>query len=455
MEDPRIEQISPHIVCLDSLPATLTIRGSSLHPVAHNLLGEPEVVLPTVSLIRIRTAEGGPVTPMEIHELPDSLTEGADPEAEPPVRWISEEVMLVDLTPSLGLRPGVYSITIRNPDASYTTDTEALLLHSSPMTRLTDYDIDNDGVERHLRIDVHGGPFFLTDFSDPMISFEGADWSYPARHASGCTTLTVQARSIETCSELTFRLPGTVIDETVTRTSHFAVSSFEQDGCAGRSNGPLDMPPCPQFTSVHPRIACACEEERRFTITGTTLVFSEQPRVQVNDSILEVESTDGCTDLGPVMDCSSLSFIHPQLVAEDFDERTLRLVGLTVPPHCIDPSTTITLAPHPRIGNDEVDLEEDDHPPSLLINGGFVYYGPELPLVSFNDEDPVPVDAVYNCDYLPSLGGVAQLCLVVMITVPEHLIVADRTFPFRITNPDPVGCTSTTMNYIHILRASP
>ncbi len=448
MEKPELDDVQPLQICLDSLPETITVRGDGLHPVVHNLLGEPELVLPGISLVRIRDERGDPVSPQEVYVIPPDVSGEV-----PPFRWISDEIVQIDLLPSHGLRPGIYSITAENPDGSTHTLPEALLLHRRPTLESVDAEVAPSPSSR-IVVTLGGGPFFLMTTSWPLFFFEAAPDAYIPRRTHGCRTLTVQSRQIETCDVVEYELPHTFLMEEGIGERPFFVAPFGEGGCLRRHADGIGLAPCPAITSVEPRFPCPCEGGRTVTITGRSLTFDRdaEPMVQVGAVLLEAALHD-CSESTGTRTCSSLTFEQPMVSIEEVSSLELRITDLVMEGHCDDPVARLSLAPPPKINVPEHHVAHDASPATIWVNGEFLMWEGALPLISFAGEAPEPVDDIYYCDYLTDMVGEASRCLTILASVPPHLVVPGATIPFTVTQAPPIGCTSTVTGSVLVSEA--
>jgi hypothetical protein len=444
MEDPSIESVEPSLICLDSLPATIEIGGDGMQPVAHNLLGEPELVLPAISLVRVRTERGEPVGVQEVVEIPADA--GGE---EPPFRWYSEELLQVDLLSAHGLRPGLHSITVQNPDGTTHTLTGALLLHRTPDIESVEVEVTSTPA-RALRITLTGGPFLLGPGSGPLLSLEGEDLSYPPVSTSDCASLAVQSVEIETCGSVVYELPGTMLDEDISGRP-FRVAPFGESACTAHHDEGIDLAPCPAITSVEPRIVCAAEGDRSIAIHGTSLTFGVDvdPMVQVGDDLLE-PTLESCTASGGERTCSTLTLAYPAAEVDEIETLEVRITDLVMEDHCLEPVAELSLAPPPAILEPDHGIEHDVSPSVIWVNGTFLMWEAALPLISFGGEEPGPVDDIYYCDYLTGMVGEASICRTILATVPAHLVVPGALIPFTVTAAPPIGCTSAVTGTVTV-----
>ena len=445
MDEPSIEQVSPPVVCLDALPEEITIRGSGLQPVVHNLLGEPEVVLPAISLVRIRDGRGEPVNPQEVFVIP------ADPTGEvPPYRWLSDEMLQIDLLDSHGLRSGFYSLTVENPDGTINTLPEALLLHGIPDIDTVDAEV-TPAPDRSLVVTVEGGPFYTTAASWPLFFFDGMPVSYIPARTRGCRSVAVQTMEVETCDAVEYVLPSTVLLEEDLADRPFFIAPFMEAACLSRHREGIDLAPCPVITSVEPRITCPREESRTVTITGTSLTFrlDADPMVAMGTDLLE-PTLDGCEEGPGTRTCTSLAFDVPITEIDEVTSLDVGITDLVMEEHCLDPVARLSLAPPPQILVPDHDIEHDVSPATIWVNGEFLMWEGALPLVSFASEEPEPVDDIYYCDYLTGMVGETSLCTTILATVPAHLVTPGATIPFTVAQAPPIGCTSTVTGTVTV-----
>jgi len=125
------------------------------------------------------------------------------------------------------------------------------------------------------------------------------------------------------------------------------------------------------------------------------------------------------------------------------------LGGLVSDECCHDFQAPLVLAPPPLVRTTTFEVSPDIIPAVLLIRGDFVQHGSSLPSVTLGGRALTPDDAMY-CAYIAGLPGVAMLCGQIMVTIPVDMLVPGATMPFTVTNPDPVGCTSTEDSYVHV-----
>src|SRR5688572_10590081 len=139
---PTVGTIDPGLVC-NAVTTTLTLTGAGLSPLAVDALtDDPKLALPTVTVQRVSDLEGNPVNDPAI-----TLCEATD-RACTLVRWISQTEMEFDITPELGLEPGVYRITVANANGNSFTATVTIEVVGLPeLTSVTPNNVCPGGAD--------------------------------------------------------------------------------------------------------------------------------------------------------------------------------------------------------------------------------------------------------------------------------------------------------------------
>lgn len=105
---PSISGFTPTLVC-NQRTTEVKISGAGLSPmVLDAATGNQKLALPDVTLERVKDPQGGAVSTAPVVM--------AGNEANTHVRWTSQNEMAFDVYPELALLPGVYKITVTNPD---------------------------------------------------------------------------------------------------------------------------------------------------------------------------------------------------------------------------------------------------------------------------------------------------------------------------------------------------
>jgi hypothetical protein len=435
-EKPVIESVEPALVCLDSLPARVTIRGSGFRPVVHDMIGESSIVLPRITLTRYRSDDVR-VVPFREYEI-----QGSEVGEEIGVHWHSDELMQFDLTTSLGLEPGLYALEVENPQGDADMMYGALLAVRKPRITTVYPDYGCTSPRENWSLFVSGGPFIMRDGLLPIMFFEAGAWAYWATEAIDC--LAFDDTTMSSCSKLRFGFVRRYLSDEEGGTPRVFVSSLPGGGCYGSSETTVELVGCPKLTSVSPDIACLAQEERLVTLSGRGLVFEGgvTPRVWTGYRHIEDTTLLDCEPAPGGTTCSSVEFHLPVRGAMEDEMINLSLLDLVRDDCCYLDPVALYVVPPPRVESSSGSLDPFRPPETVSFVGRYITYESLLPVVSFNDEPPQPALGVEDCEPLEGTEGVARSCTMLEALLPEHLVEPGAILEVRVTNPDPVGCTS-------------
>jgi hypothetical protein len=451
MASPSIRGVEPGVACLGDEPTVFEISGDGFTPALQEIVGEGRIVLPRVILVRTHDGRGEPDASLAEFEVPSSL----EPGEEPRVWWLGPMAMGFVLDRSDGVPGGMYAVRVMNPDGSRDTMVGALFIaetprigSTTPLSACVDPDAD-------VVVDVQGGPFVVRAAGLPIFYLEGGSWSYAAAGWDGCATLFVQGEELSVCSRLSFVLPPVYLAAEPTGEHRYMVASVS--GCTAISGETFRVIPCPAIDAIAPPVACVSEEDRVLSITGSDLVFdgSVEPRVLAGGRSLEVDSLEGCVPHPDGSLCESLRFTYPRTETSAIDHIDVRIDGLVAEPCCAASWRGLVLAPPPSVWTTTIEVDPDLDPPVVWIRGRFIMHEGELPVVTFAGAPPVIPDDTMYCDYIAGLLGETLTCQQLMVEIPGALLVPGAAIPFFVTNPDPVGCTSTEEASIHVAGVPP
>ena len=123
---PVVEGLTPSLVCREQVTSAVTLTGAGLSPLAiDGATGEPRLALPEVSLHRTEDLSGAPVTDPPVVLDDDPATAA--------VSWSDATTMGLSLAPELGLPPGLFAVTVTNPNGGSATLAAALTTVSRPL----------------------------------------------------------------------------------------------------------------------------------------------------------------------------------------------------------------------------------------------------------------------------------------------------------------------------------
>lgn len=250
---PSLTSLAPSLVCGEQLTTAAVITGASLTPVPSKTLEPPEsLLLPSVSLTRTATLEGTATT--------DSAVIVSDDPSDPAlshVRWTSETKMSFDVTPGL-LAPGVYDLTVTNPDDQAATLAHVLAVVPPPsVTSVVPPNICDAQSDQTMV--VKGGSFLqLSGGKVPTVTIKdsaGATKLTLTPALSDCADVATSVMSgIQECATLTVTIPKDALQP---GTYTIVVTNPEPANCTSTLPVTFVVEPPPTIDTVIPAHLCA------------------------------------------------------------------------------------------------------------------------------------------------------------------------------------------------------
>ncbi len=447
----KANAVAPDLVCTEQLTTTVVLTGDGFTPAPEQTLTDKSIlVLPSITLDRTMdlagAAQSGTV------KIPD------DPKnpAASRVTWQSEQQMSFQVFPELALQPGLYNITVTNPDNKQKAVFEGGLAAVPPPTITTiEPDIAcNDQADQTFKLTGTT----LLDVGGTLPVVHVGDKDFPATGVSDCAVVpgTHSAGTVQSCTSATFVVPqGTLppgkYDVTVTNP--------EPANCVSSKPVEVVIVPPPSVVSIVPDLVCNAQGDENMTVTGTgflTLGMTD-PTIAVGDKVFSPTSVEGCMPIdgtfveGAAESCTSMKFTIPAgtLPAGDYPV----VVTNPVPADCKSTETiNLHVAPPPSITSaSPIGVCDAQGDTQLTLDGlDFLQIGMDLPTVSIGGQ-MFTATAVGGC--MPVAGmfveGDVQACTSVTITIPQGTFMAG-TYPVVVTNPAPADCSSTEMIEIEV-----
>lgn len=436
--------VEPGLVCTEQLTTAVTLRGDGLTPMpANTLAGPPRLLLPRIGL-SLTTALDGTAAGGATTEVPDDPTAPADSQ----VHWVSESTMTFSVTDGL-LSPGLYDVTVTNPDGKQAaTLTAGLLAVPRPTLTGTAPDLLCDA-QADQSVTLEGADLLQVGTTLPTVHLGGQD--FPVASVDGCVALPGNGggREVQRCSRATFVIPqGAFAPGTyaVTLTNPAPANCVSSDVVA------VEVLPPPVVTSVAPDLVCDAQGDRAMTVTGTDFlqVGAALPTVQVGGQSFTPTAANGCTPVdgtfteGAVQRCTSLRFTIPQGALAEGDHA---VVVQNPPPagcHSVE-SVSLHVSPPPSLAAiSPVGVCDAQGDQVLTLSGtGFLQVGTTLPAITIGAQRFQPTQAT-GCVTIAGTftEGAVSSCTGLELTVPQGTF-AEGSYPVTVTNPDPAGCAST------------
>ena len=444
---------APDLVCAEQLTTSVALQGSGFTPMpSKTLAGGSQLILPSIVMSLKSNLDGSPAD--GTFAIPDSA---ADP-SNSRVRWLSSEKMSYDVFPDLSLTPGLYDITVTNPDhQKNTTFAAALAAVPRPTVTTVAPDILCD-VEHDETVTVTGSGLLSVGGMLPTVHI--GDKDFQADSVADCADVpgTHAAGSVKTCGSATFKIPKKTFepgryDLTLTNPATAA--------CVSTDKISLTVVPPPALVSVAPDLTCDAQGDQSMVVKGSGFlkVGHVLPTVTLGDQTYDASALDDCTEIttgpfaeGKVSTCGTLSFTIKKgsLPAGDYKA----VVTNPMPADCesLEKNVIVHVAPPPTVTAVQADLLCDaQSAQSMTITGtGLLKIGKLLPSVQLGTQALTPT-AADGCQDVAGdfVEGSVQACTSLTFSLPSGAL-APGDYPVTVTNPDPAGCVSEEVISVHV-----
>ncbi|MBN2798344.1 MAG: hypothetical protein JXX28_04290 [Deltaproteobacteria bacterium] len=428
-DTPDAGAITPALVCNAQLTTTVTVAGLNLRPLPSDVLTDaPSLELPSLVIHR-RTGLDG------------TDAEGVDTDliAANVVRWLDEQTMEIDINPDLALEPGVYDLTVTNPDGQEVTVQGAVAVAPEPVVSAMEAALLC--LEQAPRQVTLSGVDLLV-FGDALPAVDMGGVALVPDGASDCYDLAGPVAG-QVCETLTVTIPQDALDPGVYEVS---ITNPETAACQTLDPVPFEVVPRPTLSAVAPNLLCVAQGDQALTLSGLDfLVIGEAlPTVDLGGVVLSPDAAEDCEALaGPVeaARCATLQLTLPQGALEPGIHAAKVLNPETAPCESTDevlfevvpPPVLDSLAPQPNC------LEQEDRAFVATGSNFLVLADGSLPEVMVGATAVVPTAASDCVDLLGPAGG--QLCAAVDFTLS-----ADSEGPGllqgHLTCPSPADCVS-------------
>jgi hypothetical protein len=259
---PELAGIQPNLACNQQITKAITITGVNLTPLPTQSLATEVLNLPVVSLTESAGLDGTPMTGTSV-VVPGS---GDDP-GDVHVRWQSEQMMGFDVFPDLMLAPGIYDLTVANPDNQSATLPGALAIVPPPSVGMVVPPNVCDAQSAQM-VTVIGTGFLGVDAATPTVDVLDAAgnvvFSTAMTTLSGCTPIGMRSPALQTCTMLGFTVPeGALPPGTYT----LRVTNPADAECSSTESVSFVVEAPPTVTSLAP--STLCQGGGRITVNGT------------------------------------------------------------------------------------------------------------------------------------------------------------------------------------------
>ncbi|MFN7146842.1 MAG: hypothetical protein ACK4YP_23915, partial [Myxococcota bacterium] len=249
---PRIDAVTPDMACDVGAPVTVVVTGVGFSPTPTQVLVEPALALPTLTLTRVgdlSDADDGGESTLSLSPADGTL------------RWIDEGTLSFDASPAVGLVPGAWDLAVANPDTATSNAPTPFFWADLPAAAgISPAEVCIEATDAPLIITGEG--FLFLDGAGPVVTVAGGTY---AAAPGDCAPL-AGGRAGEVCTSITVTvdasaLPLGDVALTVTNPAPAACATLAPASFAVR------LPPT--LAAVEPSMTCAGSGV--FRVTGENL----------------------------------------------------------------------------------------------------------------------------------------------------------------------------------------
>lgn len=430
---PVVTGALPAAVCQSQLTTAVILSGQGLSPLYTHALTTGKLELPAVTITQAEDLTGAAVSSSAPVGIPDdpAMPSGSH------VRWISQAQMSFDVFPSLDLSPGLYDITVKDADGRAGSFPASLL--AVPPPTLTKIEADLACGAKGNTFTLTGDFFIQSTSAQPTIDI-GGQMLAPAS-MTGCRDLPGNGE-LRACTAMTVVLPSGVVPAGAVSVQ---VTNPDPVGCSSTNPIMVTLVPAPNVTELVPDLACAADGAVMVKIAGTGFlnVNGMTPTVVLGGATLTAAAA-GCTPITGVREttqtCTELDVAIPAGTAAGQPDLVVVNPG---PADCSStPTAPITIFDRPEVTSAVPDLAcAADGTVSVKLEGaGFLSIDGNTPSVTVGGV--ALTSAVANCTTVAGPREATEVCTELAILIPAGMTAGQPELV--VTNPSPVGCSSTT-----------
>ena len=426
-ETPSLFSTSPELVCAEQLDTEVRVTGAGLAPVAVDATQEDGgLALPTLWLDRTAGLDGAEADGLRVDV--------------PAPRWQGQSEMAFDVTPDLGVEPGVYDLYVAVADGQSTRLPSGLSVVAAPtLDSHTPGLLCMDQTETGLTI--QGTGFLAT--ADALPTVQVGDQVWTASAVDGCTGVLSPAQA-ELCTTLDIRFPVGALDPAV---HELTVQNPGAAACTTPDPLSFEVIVAPAVDATAPGLACAAQEDLVLTLTGAGFLATADgtlPMVRIGEQDFSADALEDCSALtGPDggETCSTLTLTVPAGVVDP----GVLAVSVTnpAPADCASTGTRwVELVGAPVLESALPEPQcttQGDHGFTLRGEGFVVLADGTLPSVTFGGVE-VAVESADACTPLQGPEG-GSSCRSLAVVVADGA-VEQGIWDVVVTNPGDTACVS-------------
>lgn len=283
--------VEPGIVCNEQHPdggTALRLSGQSMGAATYDVPNDPSVELPSITLTRTAGVDGGMAASATVNY--SGLSDGENAGL---VTWSSQREMSFAITNELAVEPGLYDVTVTNPDKSSDTAASALAVVPRPvLASISSGLVCLMPTGRQLTL---GGTGFLNvGDGGPTVTI-GDLTQMPS--LTGCVDIPHPSIDAETCTEGGINLPFESLEPGVYDVVIQNPPSADCSSLPAEDNITLRVLGPPTIETSAPATFCSTSVgTETITFTGSNFVNADGQSFMVTVNGVDVvpDSVDGC-----------------------------------------------------------------------------------------------------------------------------------------------------------------
>lgn len=416
---PKLDSISPEVVCTAGGDNTLTLVGSGFLTI--------DGVAPVVALGKTTVTS----------TASDCVS------VDGPSATVQSCKKLVLQLQKDGLGSGTHDVVVTNPAPADCATSEPIKLAVVPPPTVTAIKPDLVcNAQGDVTLTIEGKDFLsITTTGTPTLVPDvriGGQTFTPV--PSKCTTLPGLVSTVELCTELQVTVPQGSLSS---GTHDVVVQNPAPADCQSEQSIKLTIVPPPSITQVSPDIVCPNVMGAPLTITGQGFLRSGtvEPTVKLGTATLSAVASD-CTPLiGPAATtevCTTLTVTVPALAPAGLQKLS---VSNPASVGCTSTEVDVYVAPPPVVTSLAPPDVCSALPSSTLVatGTGFLVISGQAPAVDIGGKAFTATAG--DCTSVAGLKESLEVCKTLTLTVLQNDLSAGQQ-NFTVTNPAPAGCAS-------------
>jgi hypothetical protein len=446
---PRLDRLSPEVVCLEQGARTIVLSGQTF------LRNEEERVQLAVAGVEERFR-------VDLSDCTEIAHEGLDAEV--------CETAAIGLAQD-SIEPGYPALTLENPQTAACHSEELVELRVVAAPRVERVLEPLACIAQGARSFVIEGAGFLRldETIEPTVTVGELEISIASMECEAMA-LPAGSRSVELCSSITFMLAGDdlapgLYDVSVVNPDNPGQpdDSGEPPGCASTLSGGLLIAPPPVIDDVDHSYVCLADGAREVMIHGSNflVVGGERPAVEVGGATLDAEAVAPADCDAEALAVGELTVsrcgtLVLTLAASDADVGSSDIaVSNPSPAGCSDEALDmLTVVERPTLASVASPLicNAQGDGTLVLTGSGFFELAGVAPAVTIGTVAASSVEATdESCEPIEDRSD-ARLCTELTVTVAEGSVAAGL-HDVVVTNAEPAGCATEGVATLAVVGA--